>query len=339
MRLAAEELSRDVGVSRASRELGVSRATLYRRRRPEVVAAPTPVERTAVRALSDEERTAVLAVLHSERFADKAPAEVFATLLDQEQQYLCSIRTMYRLLEANDEVRERRNQRRHPAHAKPVLVARSPNQVWTWDITKLRGPQKWVLYYLYVLLDIFSRYVVGWMVAERECAALAEKLIGETCEKQGVGRKQLTIHADRGGPMTASPVVDLYARLGITSSHSRPRVSNDNPYSESQFKTLKYQPEFPDRFGALGHARSFSGQFMHWYNEEHHHSGLALLTPSDMHHERAGQVLAERQRVLDLAYAAHPERFVRGRPTVPQPRAEVWINQPGKELEIEEPTQ
>jgi putative transposase len=284
------------------------------------------------------ERDVVLDVLHDERFVDKAPAEVFATLLDEKEQYLCSIRTMYRILEANQEVRERRNQRRHPKHAKPVLVARSPNQVWTWDITKLRGPQKWLVYYLYALLDIFSRYVVGWTVAEYDSSALAKRLIGETCAKQGVGRGELTIHADRGSAMTAGTVLDLYSLLGVTPSHNRPRVSNDNPYSESQFKTLKYRPEFPDRFGSLEHARSFCRGFFHWYNVEHHHSGLALLTPNDVHHGRVGAVLAKRQRSLDLAHAAHPERFVNGRPIVPKPPKEVWINQPGRELVIEEKT-
>jgi putative transposase len=281
------------------------------------------------------ERETVLEELHSERFVDKTPSEAYATLLDEDRRYLCSIRTMYRILAANREVRERRNQRRHPVHPKPVLVARAPNQVWSWDITKLRGPEKWLVYYLYVLMDIFSRYVVGWMVAERELAALAERLILESCAKQGIVRDQLTVHADRGPSMTAGTVVQLYAMLGITPSHSRPRVSNDNPYSESQFKTLKYQPGFPDRFGGPGHARSHCAEFMNWYNVEHHHTGLALLTPAVVHHGHASAVLEARQRILDRAYAEHPERFVQGPPRVAQPPKEVWINQPGRELLLE----
>jgi len=318
-----------VGVLRACQALGVSRATLYRRRRPRACAQVVRRQQPPERALTATERAAVLDVLHSERFVDQAPAEVFARLLDDEQRYLCSIRTMYRLLAANQEVRERRNQRRHPAHPKPVLVARAPNQVWTWDITKLRGPAKWVVYYLYVLLDLFSRYVVGWMVAERESAALAERLIRESCAKQGVRRDQLVAHSDRGSPMTSGTVTMLYALLGITPSYSRPRVSNDNPYSESQFRTLKYHPDFPERFDSAVHARSFSGGFFRWYNTEHHHLGLALLTPEVVHYGRAREVLAGRQEILDLAYARHPERFVRGRPRVPEPPSEVWINRPG----------
>jgi putative transposase len=280
-----------------------------------------------------------LTVLHSERFVDQAPAQVYAALLDHSQEYLCSIRTMYRILDANQEVRERRRQRRHPQHVKPVLVARRPNQVWTWDITKLRGAQKGQLLYLYVVLDLYSRYVVGWTVAERESAVLAERLISASCLKQGVQRQQLTVHADRGSAMTSGQVLELYGRLGITPSFNRPRVSNDNAYSESHFKTLKYRPEFPDRFGGLEHARTFCGAFFRWYNEEHHHSGLALLTPSDVHHGRVEAVLENRQRVMDLAHSAHPERFVRGRPSVASPPDEVWINQPGGELVVEGTTQ
>lgn len=332
-----EGLSGAVGVVRACQALGVSRATLYRRRRPKVHARIVRWRRRPARALTAVERRAVLDVLHNERFVDQTPAEVFAGLLDDEKQYLCSIRTMYRLLAANQEVRERRNQRRHPSHPKPVLVARGPNQVWTWDITKLRGPAKWAVYYLYVLLDLFSRYVVGWMVAERESATLAERLLRESCAKQGVGRDQLVAHSDRGAPMTSGTVTMLYAMLGITPSYSRPRVSNDNPYSESQFRTLKYHPDFPERFGSATHARSFSTGFFRWYNTEHHHSSLALLTPEAVHYGRAREVLAARQQLLDLAYARHPERFVRGRPRVPAPPAEVWINRPGSGVVLSRP--
>ena len=336
--MAAEELSGAVGVLRACQVLGVSRATLYRRRRPPLCARGARRQRSPLRALGAVEREAVLEVLHSERFVNQAPAEVYARLLDEERRYLCSVRTMYRILAANQEVRERRDQARHPAHPKPVLVARGPKQVWSWDITKLRGPAKWVVYYLYVLLDIFSRYVVGWMVAEGESAALAERLIRETCARHGVERKQLVVHADRGPAMTSGTVTMLYALLGITPSYSRPRVSNDNPYSESQFKTLKYHPEFPDRFGSASHARSFCASFFHWYNTEHHHSALALLTPEVVHYGRTLEVLAHRQRVLDLAYARNPERFVHGWPRVPVPPAEVWINRPGREVMLEDVT-
>ena len=333
-----EELSQSVGLVQACVTLGVSRATLYRRRRPKACARIKVRKcRKPARALSESERRRVLEVLRSEEFVDKAPLEVYGTLLDQDQ-YLCSIRSMYRYLAENQEVRERRNQRRHPQHPKPVLVARAPNEVWSWDITKLRGPSKWMLYYLYVLMDIFSRYVVGWMVAERESAALAERLISESCAKQGVRPDQLTVHSDRGAPMTAGSMMELYAMLGITPSHSRPRVSNDNPFSESQFKTLKYRPDFPDRFGGPGHARRYSGNFLHWYNVEHRHSGLALMTPEVVHYGRTREVLVHRQRVLDAAYAAHPDRFVKGPPRAQEPPSEVWINQPGRELVVEKQT-
>jgi putative transposase len=269
----------------------------------------------------------VLEVLHDERFLDQSPAEVYATLLD-EGRYLCSLRSMYRLLAAQNEVRERRNQLRHPSYVTPALLATAPNQVWSWDITKLLGPLKWSYYYLYVILDIFSRYVVGWMVAQRESAALAQRLIGATCSKQQVAPGELTLHADRGSSMQSKPVALLLADLGVAKSHSRPHVSNDNPYSESQFKTMKYQPEFPDRFGSLMDARSFSQRFFAWYNTQHHHSALAYLTPEVVHYGLASQVLANRQSVLDDAYQAHPERFVRGQPSHPSLPEAAWINPP-----------
>ena len=238
---------------------------------------------------------------------------------------------MYRLLAENDEVRERRNQLRHPVYAKPELLASEPCMVWSWDISKLRGPQKGHYYYLYVILDIFSRYVVGWMIAEVESAELAEQLIAETCLKQGVQRGQLTIHADNGAAMTAKSVAVLMADLGVAKSHSRPYQSNDNPYSEAHFKTLKYRPDYPDRFGSLADARAWAGQFFAWYNHEHHHSGLALLTPFDVHYGWTDQVLAQRQAVLDQAYAAHPERFVKGAPAPARPPEAAWINPPKAE--------
>ncbi len=241
---------------------------------------------------------------------------MWATLLD-EGTYLCSIRTMYRILEEHGEVRERRNQRRHPNYTKPELLAEAPNQVWSWDITKLRGPVKWTYYYLYVILDIFSRYVVGWMLAHRESAALAQRLIAESCRKQDIEPDQLTLHADRGSSMRSKPVALLLADLGVTKTHSRPYVSNDNPYSESQFKTMKYCPQFPSRFGSAEDGRLFCGGFFDYYNYEHRHSGIGFMTPADVHYGRAEQLTTARRQVLLEAHRTHPERFVRGTPQPP----------------------
>jgi putative transposase len=277
--------------------------------------------------LSAEEGAAVLAALHSPRFRDRAPAEVFATLLD-EGVYLASERTMYRLLAAAAQNGERRNQLVYPAYAKPELLATAPNEVWSWDITKLLGPAKWTYFYLYVILDIFSRYVVGWMVAHRELASLAERLIAETVAKQAIPAGRLTVHADRGSSMTSKPVAFLLADLGITKTHSRPHVSDDNPFSEAQFKTLKYCPEFPGRFAAIEAARAFCQPFFRWYNAEHRHSGIGMLTPEMVHFGRAEAVLAQRGRVLAEAYAAHPERFVRRPPEPPAHPTAAWINPP-----------
>jgi putative transposase len=277
--------------------------------------------------LRESEKAAVRDLLNSERFQDQPPREIYATLLD-EGQYHCSWRTMYRILDEHAEVRERRNQLRHPTYRRPELLATGPKQLWSWDITKLRGPAKGQFYYLYVLLDVFSRYVPGWLIAERESAELAEELIAETCRKQGIAATQLTLHADHGSPMIAKPIVQLLADLGVQKSHSRPHVSNDNPYSEAQFRTLKYCPAYPDRFGSVADARQWGQDFFHWYNDEHHHTGLALLTPADVHHGRAAAMLAERQAVLRQAYDAHPERFVKGMPKAPQLPAAVWINPP-----------
>ena len=269
----------------------------------------------------------MLDVLHSDRFVDKAPAAVYAALLDQGT-YHCSIRTMYRILHDCREVRERRNQLRHPNYKKPELLATGPNQVWSWDITKLLGPAKWTYYYLYVILDIYSRYVVGWMLASRENADLAKRLIRESIERQQVEPGKLVIHSDRGPSMKSHAVAQLLATLGVTKSHSRPHVSNDNPFSESQFKTLKYRPEFPDRFGSQEDAHGFCQGFFPWYNDEHYHSGLGMLTPASVHYGHAAEVLAERQRTLDAVYAAHPERFVGKRPRPLALPAAVWINPP-----------
>jgi len=326
---ALDELSNQVGTSAACRDLGVSRATLYRHRRPKPAApvAGPPPRPPSPRALSPQERQEVLDVLHSETFVDQAPAEVYAALLDQGQ-YLCSIRTMYRLLETQEEVHERRDQLRHPSYQKPQLLATAPRQVWSWDITKLLGPTKWSYFHLYVILDIFSRYVVGWMLAHRESDELAKRLIRETLVKEGILRDQLTIHSDRGPAMRSQTVAQLLATLGVTKSHSRPHVSNDNPYSESQFKTLKYRPEFPDRFVSYEHGLTFCRDFFDWHNLHHHHWGLGLLTPAVVHHGQAQDILNRRQIVLDAAHADHPERFVR-RPPQPLPLPEkVWINPP-----------
>jgi putative transposase len=258
---------------------------------------------------------------------DMPPAQIYSQLLD-EGTYLCSIRTMYRILEEASEVRERRDQARHPTYRKPELLATAPNQVWSWDITKLMGPVKWTYFQLYVILDIFSRYVVGWLVASRETACLATRFIDETCAKQGIHREQLTLHADRGTSMTSKSVAMLLADLGVTKSSSRPHVSNDNPYSESQFKTLKYRPDFPDRFGSIQDARGFCQSFFPWYNTEHHHSGIALLTPETVHYGRAAEVIAARKQILLEAYTKHPERFVSQPPEPPVLPKEVWINPP-----------
>lgn len=323
--MAVEQVAATVGVAQACRALGVARATLYRHRQP-TPAAVISARRGSYRSLTDLERQNVLDVLHSERFVDQAPAEVYATLLD-EGTYLCSVRTMYRILAEEQEIRERRNQLRHPKYEKPELLATAPNQVWSWDITKLKGPAKWTYFYLYVIIDIFSRYVVGWMIAHRETATLAERLIRETVRKQGIAPGQLVIHADRGSSMTSKPVAFLMADLGITKTHSRPYTSNDNPYSEAQFKTLKYRPEFPSRFGSIEHARSFCGPFFNWYNQEHHHSGIGFLTPEVLHYGKAEEMTAIRQAALMAAYAEHPERFNKP-PQPPEIPKATWINRP-----------
>jgi putative transposase len=309
--------------------VGVSRAAFYRRRRPAGPSRPRAARAPSARALKAGERQAVLDVLHSARFVDQAPAEVHATLLE-EQTYLCSPRTMYRILANAGEVRERRDQARHPAYAKPELVATAPNQIWSWDITKLKGPVAYLYFSLYVILDLFSRYVVGWMVAAQESARLAERLIEATCAKQAIAPNQLTIHADRGAPMRSKVVAELFTDLGIAASHSRPRVSNDNPFSEAQFRTFKYRPEFPDRFGSIQDARAIGHALFGWYNDAHHHSGLRYLTPADVHYGRAARRLDLRYRTRLAAHAAHPERFVHGPPrreTLPEA---VWINAPTK---------
>jgi putative transposase len=331
---AVTQLAPTVGVFAACEALGVARASFYRQRPvagPSAWAAPLPslpaMRPTPARALSLMERAEVLSVLHEERFQDRSPAAVQATLLD-EGQYHCSIRTMYRILQDAGECRERRDQLIHPAYQRPELLATAPNQLWSWDITKLRGATKWTYFYLYVMLDVFSRYVVGWMVAPREGAELARQFIQETIGKHDIPAGQLNIHADRGKVMTSKPVAFLMADLGVTKTHSRPYVSDDNPYSESQFRTMKYRPEFPDRFGCIQDSRAFSQQFFQWYNQEHRHSGISLMTPAMVHFGEAPEVVAQRQTVLDQAYQAHPDRFVRRPPKALPLPTEVWINRP-----------
>lgn len=336
---AATDLAESVGVTSACHALGVPRATWYRHERP----APAPSEVPEPRrprpplALSEAEREEVLEVLDSERFVDSSPRQVWATLLDEDQRYLCSVRTLYRILAAAGEVRERRNQLRHPSFSKPELLATGPTEVWTWDVTRLKGPAKWTYYYLYVILDLFSRMAVGWMVARRETSALAQQLVTETFEKHGVEADQVTLHADRGSIQTAKGVALLLSDLGITQSHSRPYTSNDNAFSESQFKTLKYHPTFPERFCSLEHARTFCRSFFGWYNTEHRHGSLALLTPAAVHYGRGEAILAQRAATLAEAFAKHPHRFKGRAPKVGTLPQAVWINPPKREGEPSPP--
>jgi len=324
-----EQHRKDTPVLPLCEALGFPRATLYRRARKvsSGLSSSRSVRPPAVLALSEPQRQEVLDLLHSEQFRDLPPTQVYPMLLD-EGRYLCSVRTMYRILAQQNEVRERRPVASHPVYAKPELLATAPNQVWSWDITKLKGPVTWTYFYLYVILDIFSRYVVGWMVAQRESAALAKRLIEDTCRKQAIAQDKLTLHADRGSSMKSKLLAELLADLGVTKSHSRPSVSNDNPFSESQFKTLKYRPQFPDRFGCLQDARSFCVEFFDWYNTDHHHCGIGFYTPADVHYGRVVLLRARRQAALDAAYERHPERFVRRRPQASCPPPSVWINPP-----------
>lgn len=324
---AVEQLSPLVGVLAACAALAVSRATFYRRMVTCAKPRPTPL-----RALSSGERQQVLDVANSERFVDSAPAEIVSTLLDEEKMYLCSVRTMYRILASAGEVRERRDQLRHPKYEKPQLLAEAPNRVWTWDITKLLCVEKWRYLYLYVILDLFSRYVVGWMIADHENAEHAKRLIRETYAKQNIEEGQVVIHSDRGAPMTSKTLAQLMADLVITKSHSRPQVSNDNPFIESHFKTAKYRPDFPGRFEGGHDALGYFRRFFDWYNNEHNHSGIAFLTPADVHYGRAADIIASRQQVLDAIYAAHPERFVRRPPKAALLPTAVWINPPDTKL-------
>ena len=325
---AIDELAPVVGVTKACAAVGRARSTHYRwHRKSPPPAKPEQVPQPQPRALDEVERKEVLRVLHEPGHVDEAPATVYAKLLD-DGVYLASTSTMYRILRAEGEVGDRRRHAAHPAAKKPELIATTPNEVWSWDIAKLLGPAKWTYYYLYVILDIYSRYVPGWMLAPAENARFAERLLADTVAKQGVDSGQLTIHADRGSPMVAQPVAHLFADLGVTKSHSRPHVSNDNPFSESQFRTLKYRPEFPERFGSFEDAHAYCGWFFNWYNDDHRHSAIGYHTPADVHYGRAESVRARRAQVLDAAYAAHPERFVNKPPQPPQLPTVAWINPP-----------
>ena len=326
-----EELKPIVGIRRACSSVSLPRSTYYARTtlRVPTTGVQQQKRRASTRKLSEHEQTTALHVLTSEEagFIDRSPAFIHASLLDR-RVYICSPRTFYRLLAVFVIVMERRRITRHPAYSKPELLATAPRQVWTWDITKLKGPCKGIVYNLYVVLDMFSRYVVGWLLAHREQDVLARDLIEGACVREGICADQLIIHADNGSSMKSSTVSSLYDRLGISQSHSRPYCSNDNPYSESQFKTMKYSPEFPERFNSIEEAHEFCGSFLDEYNNTLYHSGLAMLTPAMVHHGKANDVIEQRQAVLTQAYAAHPERFVKGIPThKPIPDA-VYINKP-----------
>ncbi len=323
----AQQLANQVSVCRVCEVLEVPRSHFYRVRSPRPAKATRP-RPPSPRALSPTERTNVRETLNSERFADKSPYQVYATLLDDDQTYLCSISTMYRILHDNDELRERRNQLQHPPYAKPELLASQPNQLWSWDITKLRGPVTWSYYHLYVILDVFSRYVVGWRIAQRESDRLAEELIAESCFKHTIDRDQLTLHADRGPSMRSKTVAQLLLDLSVTKTHSRPHTANDNPYSEAQFKTLKYRPDYPDRFSSMETAHRWAQSFFHWYNTDHRHTGLGLMTPAAVHFGQAEELTQHRHQTLQRAYQHHPERFVKGQPQPLKPPAAVWINKP-----------
>lgn len=337
----AQEMAQQVPVTRVCQTLALSRSRYYRHqqqtgRQPEEKPAKPTARKPHPRALTPAEETVVRHVLNSDRFQDMSPYEVYGTLLDEDGCYLCSARTMYRILKKYGEISPRGRQRLPTHYRKPELLATGPNQVWSWDITKLKGPHKWTYYYLYVMLDIFSRYVVGWLISASESAAMAKELLTTCCLQQGIAKEQLTIHADRGGPMKSKAVAHLLADLGVTKTHARPYTSNDNPFSEAQFKTLKYRPDYPERFGSLQDARAWARPFFHWYNHQHRHSALALLTPAMIHAGRGPQAMQQRQRILDAAFRAHPERFVRGQPLPGRLPEAVWINPPSSDKHANE---
>jgi putative transposase len=313
------------GVVPTCEALNVSRASYYRwKQRPE---EPLPSNRCPPRKLTEQEETMVLEVLNSDRFMDQAVPEVHATLLD-EGRYLCSERTMYRILERHEQATQRRHQREHPVYQKPELLATGPNQLWSWDITRIKGPKPWIFYHLYVVIDVFSRYVVAWCISEHESGEQARALIEAACQRQVIGDGELVVHSDRGKAMRSKTLADLLGELGVQRSFSRPHVSNDNPYSESQFKTLKYRPDFPNRFGSIEDARNYLRSFFKWYNTEHRHSGVGMMTPLSIHTGEAEHIYEERRRTLQEAYRRHPERFVKGQPKPKDLPTEVWINKP-----------
>ena len=324
---AVTELAVGVGTSAACQALTLPRASYYRDRRKSLFRRwrPGGLRRHAHCAHRNERRSCLVCTKNASKIARQP---LFMRRCSMKGNITVRFARMYRLLERRGESRERRDQLIHPPYQKPELMATAPNQLWSWDITKLLGPAKWTYFYLYVILDVFSRYVTGWMVAYRESAELAKRLIEESCKKQRIQPGQLTLHADRGTSMRSKPVAFLLADLGVTKTHSRPHVSDDNPYSESQFRTLKYRPEFPDRFGCIQDSRAFCQRFFRWYNEEHRHSGVGLLTPAMVHYGQAENFLRQRQEVLDVAYQRHPERFVRSAPKPPALPSEVWINRP-----------
>lgn len=323
--MSALKQEHNVSVSQACSALGISRASLYRQGKTCSKTPKSLTKRSSSRALSETEKNEVVSILHSDEFADQPPREIYGTLLSRGI-HVCSVRSMYRILGSLGENKERRNQRVHQKHSAPSLSATAPNQVWTWDITKLRGPSKGVFYYAYVVIDLYSRYVVGWLVERTENGALSEQLFSDACERHHIAHHTLTAHSDRGSPMTNAAVLDLFEVLGVSRSLGRPRVSNDNPFSESQFKTLKYQPDYPDRFSSLEHARAWLQEFISWYNDVHCHVGLGLFTPEDVFLSRVADVALTRQKALDERYAKNPERFVRGRPQVTLPPSVVRID-------------
>jgi putative transposase len=335
----ADLISQGIPASDACEALGMPRATYYRRQRPPPVRVDPAPRPTPPRALSPDERQEVLDVLHNDRFLDRSPAQVWATLLEEEQTYLCSPRTMYRILAGEKEVRERRNQLRRPQYTKPELVATGPNQVWTWDLTKMRGPEKWTYYHLYVVLDLYSRLVVAWMLAHRESGDLAKDLFSQAYDQQKIQPGQLTVHNDRGSAPTAKTLYQLHADLGVECSVSRPHVSNDNPYSEAHFKTFKYAPGYPDRFGSYEDGLMWCRAFFPWYNQEHRHSGIKYLTPASVHEGRGQAILTQRHHSMMAAYAARPERFPNGPPRCATLPGAVWINPPEDRSRVETHTE
>jgi putative transposase len=332
-----QELSREMSVADACNGMGFPRSTFYR------LISSSPFQKSAEasrstrassRGLAKVEREQVREILNSEQFMDCTPYVVYATLLD-EGKYLCSISTMYRILRAHDEVRERRNQRKVPTYKKPELLATKPNELWSWDISWLRGPVHGKYYYIYVILDVFSRYIVAWGIFEVESAELAIKMIEFAYQKQGIASDTLTLHSDRGPAMVSIPVAHLLEQLGVAKSHSRPYTANDNPYSEAQFKTMKYRFDYPDRFQSIQQARNWARSFISWYNFEHFHSGIGLIPPAALHFGYAQQLFDRRQRTLDSAFQLHPERFINGRPQPPAIPTEVWINKPAQHYQPE----